>query len=114
MAKDKEEKLIATEEVEDEVPVVVITDEEGNETYFSEERVIPIGKKNFALLVPLEDCDCEDEECACHHHDDGEVSVFIARMEFDEDGEPIYLEPTEEEYRAVTEAYNKMMDEEEE
>ena len=34
----------------DEEEIVVITDEDGNEMYFREEMVIPVGEKSFAVL----------------------------------------------------------------
>ena len=76
----------------DEEEIVVITDEDGNEMYFREEMVIPVGEKSFAVLSALDadDCGCEDEECHCHdEEDDDEDNVIIARIDFDEDGNEI-------------------------
>ena len=56
---------------------------------------------------------CEDEECECHDEND-EPDVYIARIDFDEDGEAIYLDPTEEEFEAVKTAYEEMMNSSEE
>lgn len=104
-------------EAMEEEQIVVITDEEGNEMYFREEMVIPVGKKNFAILaqIDLDDCDCEDEGCQCHEHkedeDEDEENVIIARIEFDEKGEEIYLGPTDEEFNEVQAAYEKLMEE---
>lgn len=97
----KDEKLLETEDQE---AVVVITDEEGNETYYLEEMVIPMDQKNFALLtqIPEEDDTDPDEE---------EDNVIIARVDFDENGEPVYLDPTDEEFEAVRKAYEEIMDE---
>lgn len=91
--------------------VVVITDEEGNEFYYVEEMVIPVGDKNFAILVGIneDECGCEDEACHCHEHDDDEEeNVIIARIDFDENGEPVYLGPTDEEFEAVKAEYEKL------
>lgn len=97
----------------DEEEIVVITDEDGNEMYFREEMVIPVGEKSFAVLSALDiedDCDCGDEECHCHDgEDDDEDNVIIARIEFDEDGNEIYLGPTDEEFEEVKAAYEKLM-----
>ena len=74
-------------EAMEEEQIVVITDDEGNELYFREEMVVPVGKKNFAILaqINLEDCECEDEDCHCHEHEeDEEENVIIARIEFGE------------------------------
>ena len=45
----------------------------------------------------------EDEE-------EAEGNCIIARIEFDENGDPTYLDPTDEEFDLVAEAYNQMMD----
>ncbi|VBB06021.1 Hypothetical protein LUCI_1232 [Lucifera butyrica] len=102
------------EEFDDE-PVVVMTDEEGNEYYYREDMVIPIGEKRYAILVPIdieEDCDCGDEACDCGCED--EIDVYIARVDTDENGEEIYVDPTDEEFEQVRQAYEELMDEEEE
>lgn len=117
------EKDIKNEELEamkenaegEEVDVVVLTDENGNESYFMEEMVIPFDGKNFAVLVALDDECCEDEECDCHNHDEEDEDVcIIARIDFDENGEAVYVGPTDEEYEAVAELYDSMCDEVEE
>ena len=87
-------------EAMEEEQIVVITDDEGNELYFREEMVVPVGKKNFAILaqINLEDCECEDEDCHCHEHEE------------DENGEEVYLAPTDEEFDEVKAAYEKLME----
>ncbi|MBQ7318008.1 MAG: DUF1292 domain-containing protein [Phascolarctobacterium sp.] len=117
MEKDiKNEELEAMAEEDMEESIVVLTDDEGNESYFIEEMVIPVGDKNFAILVGISaDC-CEDEECHCHHdhdHEEEDENVVIARIDFDEDGEPVYVGPTDEEFEAVKVAYEKYWEEEE-
>ncbi|MEG0797616.1 MAG: DUF1292 domain-containing protein [Acidaminococcaceae bacterium] len=103
------------EMVEDEEQIVVMNDEEGNEYFYREEMIIPLGDKKFSLLIPVDacDCGCEDEECTCEEHeheqDDDEPDMFIARIDFDEEGEAIYLDPTEEEFEAVKKAYETML-----
>ena len=97
----KDEKLLETEDQE---AVVVITDAEGNETYYLEEMVIPMDQKNFALLTQIPEEDDTDP-------DDEEDNVIIARVDFDENGEPVYLDPTDEEFEAVRKAYEEIMDE---
>ena len=97
----KDEKLLETEDQE---AVVVITDEEVNETYYLEEMVIPMDQKNFALLTQIPGEDDTDP-------DDEEDNVIIARVDFDENGEPVYLDPTDEEFEAVRKAYEEIMDE---
>ncbi|MBP2642291.1 MAG: hypothetical protein H6Q67_178 [Firmicutes bacterium] len=100
----------------DEEPIVVMTDEEGNEYYYKEELIIPVGEKRFAILVPInvedeDDCDCSSCDCGCEEE---ETDVFIARIDVDETGEETYLDPTDEEFEAVRQAYEKLMEEEDE
>lgn len=91
--------------------IVVITDEEGNESYFAVEMVLPVGGKSFAVLVEVEDCGCEEEGCHCHHDEDEDENVIIARVDFDEDGNEIYVGPTDEEFEEVKAAYEKLVEE---
>ena len=101
-------------EFEDE-PVVVMTDEEGNEYYYREDMIVPVGDKRFAILVPI-DVEEEDgeESCGCGCGCDEETDVFIARIDVDEDGEEIYVDPTDEEFEAVRQAYEELVFEDEE
>ena len=98
--KNAELDAMTEEEIQD--SIVVLTDDEGNESYFIEEMVLPVGDKQFAILVGINaDC-CEDEECHCHdHEEDEDENVIIARIEFNEEGEPEYVAPTDEEFEAV-------------
>lgn len=100
MAKEEKDLL----QTKDQEAVVVITDEEGNESYYLEEMVIPMDNKNFALLTQIPEEDDTDP-------DEAEDNVIIARMDFDENGEPVYLDPTDEEFDAVRRAYEEIMDE---
>lgn len=93
--------------------IVVMTDEEGNEYYYREEMIIPVDEKRYAILVPIEideeGCECGDSECGC----DDEIDVFIARIDADENGEEVYVDPTDEEFEQVRQAYEELMNEEE-
>ncbi|WP_432643155.1 DUF1292 domain-containing protein [Acidaminococcus sp.] len=100
MAKEEKDLL----QTEDQEAVVVITDEQGNESYYLEEMVIPMDNKNFALLTQVPEDDDTDP-------DDAEDNVIIARMDFDDNGDPVYLDPTDEEFEAVRKAYEEIMDE---
>ena len=100
------DKKIAESDVNDEV-VVEFTDEEGNTYLYVEEMIIPVNGERFAVLVSVEpiECDCEDDDC------DGEdFDCVIAKIVVNENGEDEYIEPTDEEFDAVQEAYEKMMD----
>ena len=118
MAKDKRE-----ENFEEEDFLVEMSDDEGNVYYYAEEMIIPVNGENFAILVEVHDEDEEHEhEHHCHCHEDGgecgcdcdDDSVIIAKIVVNEDGEEEYVEPTDEEFEAVQEAYEKLMYEGEE
>jgi len=102
------------EEFEDE-PIVVMTDEDGNEFYYREEMIIPVGEKRFAILVPVnidgEDAECSGCDCGC---EDDETDVYIARIDSDENGEEVYVDPSDEEFDEVRKAYEELLDEDDE
>lgn len=91
--------------------IVVMTDDEGNEYYYREEMIIPVDEDKFALLVGIHGEDEEHEHsCGCGCEDDDE-DVIIAKIVTNEDGEDEYIEPSDEEFEAVQEAYNALVDE---
>ena len=103
------------EEMDDDL-VVVMTDEEGNEYYYREEMIVPVGEKQYAILIPIDEDQCEDEDCECDAGcdcSDDEVDVYIARIDTDENGEEIYVDPTDEEFEDVRKAYEELMIDEE-
>ena len=111
---DENKDMEMEEEYEEEI--VVITDDEGNDEYFREDLVIPVGDKKFAILVAVDTdgCDCGEEECDCEHDDECDDdcdNVIVARMEEDENGETVYISPTDEEFEEVKAAYEKLMEE---
>ena len=101
MAKKNYEEKFPEEDV-----IIEMTDDEGNIFYYAEEMIIPVGDENFALLVALhedgdeyfhdDDCDCCDDE------------VIIAKIITDENGEALYVEPTDEEFERVSRAYDEL------
>jgi putative holliday junction resolvase len=83
--------------------VIVLTDEEGNEHEFSIVQVIKVDEKDYAILLPLHD---EEEE---------EEAAVILRIDTDENEEDILVEiENEEEFERVAEAWEKLLDEEDE
>ncbi|MBQ6296576.1 MAG: DUF1292 domain-containing protein [Selenomonadaceae bacterium] len=100
---------MADKEVLDDDFLIEMTDEDGNVFYYVEEMIIPVDGENFALLVEVKD---EDHEagCDCGCDDD---DVIIAKIIINENGEEEYIEPTDEEFEKVQEAYEKLLDEEE-
>lgn len=88
-----------TEEME-EVMVITITSPDGEEKDFQEVDAVEIDGKIFSLLLEI----CEDED---------EAEAIIARVD-EEDGEPVYVEPTEEEFEAASKAFEELAAEDEE
>lgn len=93
--------------------IVEFTDEEGNTYYYEEEMIIPVDGEQYALLVGLHDE--EDEAVGIGEGEDGDdEDVLIAKIVTNADGEEEYIEPTEEEFARVQEAYDSLVDENEE
>ena len=101
-----------TENLDDDF-LVEMTDEDGNVFYYTEEMIIPVGDENFALLVEVHDHDHDHGHCDCGCDCDCEGDdVIIAKIVIGENGEEEYIEPTDEEFERVQEAYEKLLDEE--
>ena len=116
-----DEKKIVDENLDDEEVgdvVVEMTDDEGNSYFYTEEMIIPVGDDKYALLVEIhdhEDCNCDHEHK--HEHDDCDCGcedgdVIIAKIVKDENGEDMYIEPTDEEFEKVQKAYEELIEEE--
>jgi uncharacterized protein YrzB (UPF0473 family) len=112
------EKNIVREDEEEEIVVVELTDEETGEVFcYEQEMIIPVNGENYALLVPYRedagDDDAHEHEpgCECGCEDD---AAFFAKIVTDENGEDSYEVPSDEEFNAVLEAYDALMDDEDE
>lgn len=88
------------EEVMEEVMVITITSPDGEEKDFQEVDAVEIDGKIFSLLLEI----CENED---------EAEAIIARVD-EENGEPVYVEPTEEEFEAASKAFEELAAEDEE
>ena len=99
--------------IENEDVVVIITDEEGHEYKYLEEMIIPVGGEKFALLVGMHDEDHSGHTCDCGCVEEDE-DVIIAKIILNEDGHEEYIEPSDEEFEIVQEAYDALVDEAEE
>ena len=98
------------EEILDDDFLIEMTDADGNVFYYVEEMIIPVDGENFALLVEVKDEHEHDEHCDCGCDDD---DVIIAKIVVNADGEEEYVEPTDEEFDRVQEAYEKILDDDE-
>ena len=119
MAKEKINANLNEEEFDEEFDDVVVemTDEEGNSYFYTEEMIIPVGDDKYALLVEVTEHDHEHCEHKHEHEHEGcdcgceEGDVIIAKIVQDENGEDIYVEPTDEEFELVQKAYEELIDE---
>ena len=96
------------EELHDEDVIGVMTNEDGDERYYREEMIIPIGEDRCAVLIALTATSEDDIESA----EEGDEAT-IAKIVTDDDGEDIYTDPTDEEFDAVRRAYELLEEEEE-
>lgn len=86
------------EEKMEAVPVI-ITGPDGQEREYVEEKVIPFASEKFAVLVALPDYADQVE--------DG-LDIILTKMVTNENGEVEYIPPTDKEFEAVAEIYEKM------
>ena len=86
------------EEKMEAVPVI-ITGPDGQEREYVEEKVIPFVGEKFAVLVALPDYADQVE--------DG-LDIILTKMVTNENGEVEYIPPTDKEFEAVAEIYEKM------
>ena len=83
----------------EEVIIVTATDDDGNEVNYQEVQRIDIDGKVFALLVEVPDSEDDDAD------DDGDA--IVARVDM-EDGEEVYVAPTDEEFDAANAAFDEL------
>ena len=101
-------------DMQDEDVMVVMTDEEGNEYYYQEEMIIPVGDQKYALLVGIhEDEDDHGHGCGCGCGCEDDEDVLIAKIVVNDEGEEEYIAPTDEEFEAVQKAYDALVEESE-
>ncbi len=81
----------------EEVIIVTATDDQGNEVEYQEVQRLDLDGKVFTLLVEV----TEDEEGG---------DAIIARVD-QEDGEDVYVAPTDEEFDAANAKFDELLDE---
>jgi len=89
----------------DEMDIILLYDEEGNETEFEVVATLELDENEYAILLPRDDERDPDAE---------EVEeAYILRIEQDDDGEDVLVGiEDEEELNAVIEAYEELVKEE--
>ena len=80
----------------EEVIIVTATDDQGNEVEYQEVQRLDLDGKVFTLLVEV----TEDEEGG---------DAIIARVD-QEDGEDVYVAPTDEEFDAANAKFDELLD----
>ena len=100
-------------DIQDEDVMVVMTDEDGNEYYYQEEMIIPVGDQRYALLIGIHEDDEHQHGCGCGCGCEDDEDVLIAKIVVNEEGEEEYIEPTDEEFEAVQKAYDALVEESE-
>ncbi len=85
-------------DMKEEPIVVTITAPDGSEQDFAQDVVIPYQGKQFAVLVSIPELE----------EDTKKPEIILARIDMDDNGEPEYVPPTDEEYDAVEAIYNEM------
>lgn len=94
--------------------IIEMTDEDGNVYYYIQELIIPVGDEEYALLVEVKDDEHEHGAgCECGCDCDCDDDVIIAKIVVNANGQEEYIEPTDEEFEKVQEAYEKLLDAEE-
>lgn len=83
--------------------IITLTDEEGHDHEFVVVDVIEVASQEYAILLPI---DSTDEE---------EAEAVILRLEKDADGDDLLVDiESEEEWERVAQAYEQLLDEEDE
>lgn len=89
-----------TEEMHEDENICVLVDEEGKEWEFEIVDVFEKDDKRYALLIPA------NEEA----NDDEETGIFL-RIEQDENGDDIFEDLEDDEFDAVSEYYETLLEE---
>lgn len=89
----------------DEMDMILLYDEDGNETEFEVVATLEVDDNEYAILLPRDDERDEDAEIT--------DEAYVLRIEQDENGEDILVGiEDEEELNTVIEAYEELVKEE--
>jgi len=93
---------------EEEYPILVLVDEDGEEHEFELLAELEIEDQNYRVLIPV------DEE-EVNLEDDEEVEVVILKVVYDEDGNEFLSDiEDDEEWEKVADAWQELADSEDE
>jgi len=97
---------LANEEVFDDIEIIELVDDEGNEHLFELVAELEMEGNLYKVLIPYEEDAEEDEET--------EVEVIILKSQTDESGEEFLVDiEDDEEWEKVADAWQELMEEEE-
>ncbi len=92
--------------LDEEFPVLVLIDEDGEEHEFELLAELEIEDDTYRVLVPLDELDEEDEE--------SEVEVVILKVVIDDGGDEFLIDiEDDEEWERVADAWQELVDSEE-
>jgi uncharacterized protein YrzB (UPF0473 family) len=104
----------------EELDEITVVNDEGEEFDFAVDRVFELNGKRYAVLIPIEDIDGEEEEAdedaeAEEEDEEVEESAVIFRIEADDKGEDVLVDIEEdEEFDAAEQRYFELCEEDEE
>lgn len=91
---------------EEEFPVLVLVDEDGEEHEFELLAELEIEDETYRVLVPLDEFDEEDEE--------SEIEVVILKVVTDDSGDEFLMDiEDDEEWERVADAWQELVESEE-
>ncbi|MGE5380395.1 MAG: DUF1292 domain-containing protein [Methylocystaceae bacterium] len=97
---------MANEEMFDDIEIIELVDDEGNEHLFELVAELEMEGNLYKVLIPYEEDAEEDDET--------EVEVIILKSQTDENGEEFLIDiEDDEEWEKVADAWQELMEEEE-
>lgn len=109
-ARERAEIGVSVVPSEDREDIVILTDDEGNEVEFLFLDAFEVSNRRYAVLVPLEGTDDEDEQGDEDAIEGSEAMIF--RLEEDDNGDEVFVEiEDDDEWAEVTAAWEDLQDE---
>ena len=88
---------------DEEEDLIELIDEEGQSTYFEHLATLEYQGASYLALSPAEDSDADGQDA-------DELEVLILKIEQDETGQDIYVQPDDDVQEAVFETFMAMID----
>lgn len=95
------------QEYEDDLDVIVLTDEDGEDHEFELIEILEVGDNEYAVLAPLDGEDAEAEDTV----EDDEGEAIILRVETDENGDRVFSDIEDDaEWEQVAEVWESSLE----